>query len=444
VLARYDKELVTAAHFLDAATTLAMLLPNRRHVVNVCENRFNFLLGFVGAMLAKQTTLLLPTRAEVFLRQVYEQYPEAYFLADHDDVPTGLHLFLLPECFGRRVKCTAIPRFSGKQIAAVIFTSGSSGQPTAHIKTWESLVIGAQTLGQHLGIQSKISRAFLGTVPPQHMYGLETTVMFPLQSGSMIHSARPVLPADLPSALDDVDAYCWLMTTPLQIRACVEEGIMLPNLEGVISSTMPLLPTLAKAAEVLWRVPVNEIYGCTESGMIAMRRPATDETWKMCEGMRIWKNGSEVMVQGRHIVQPVRLDDRISVVNEREFILHGRANDLVKVAGKRASLQALNIELTRIKGVIDGVFYLPEAESGQARLTAFAVAPGLTVSDILTELRKRIDPVFLPRPLCLVSALPRSSTGKLPQESLRTLVADHPSQKQQRENDHHEASATQP
>jgi acyl-coenzyme A synthetase/AMP-(fatty) acid ligase len=33
----------------------------------------------------------------------------------------------------------------------------------------------------------------------------------------------------------------------------------------------------------------------------------------------------------------------------------------------------------------------------------------------MDELRRRIDPVFLPRPLVIVDRLPRNSTGKLPQ-----------------------------
>jgi acyl-coenzyme A synthetase/AMP-(fatty) acid ligase len=41
------------------------------------------------------------------------------------------------------------------------------------------------------------------------------------------------------------------------------------------------------------------------------------------------------------------------------------------------------------------------------------------------ELRERIDPVFLPRPLIFVDRLPRNDTGKLPQEALRTLAAQH-------------------
>jgi acyl-coenzyme A synthetase/AMP-(fatty) acid ligase len=119
----------------------------------------------------------------------------------------------------------------------------------------------------------------------------------------------------------------------------------------------------------------------------------------------------------------LQLADRISVQTEQEFVLHGRPSDLIKVAGRRASLEALNAELTQIAGVLDGMFYVPDAsDTGRERLAAVAVAPGRSVSSILAELRKRIDPVFLPRPLHLVNALPRNALGKLPLESLRGLV----------------------
>ena len=43
---------------------------------------------------------------------------------------------------------------------------------------------------------------------------------------------------------------------------------------------------------------------------------------------------------------------------------------------------------------------------------------------ILAELRQRLDPIFLPRPLFLLDALPRNSTGKLPRNQLQALYAE--------------------
>ena len=40
----------------------------------------------------------------------------------------------------------------------------------------------------------------------------------------------------------------------------------------------------------------------------------------------------------------------------------------------------------------------------------------------MSALRQRIDPAFLPRPLCFVEALPRNETGKLPRIAVEDLV----------------------
>ena len=59
------------------------------------------------------------------------------------------------------------------------------------------------------------------------------------------------------------------------------------------------------------------------------------------------------------------------------------------------------------------------------RLMAFAFAPGMTAATVLAALRPRIDAVFMPRPLVLMDALPRNSTGKLPRQTLSDLAREH-------------------
>ncbi len=98
---------------------------------------------------------------------------------------------------------------------------------------------------------------------------------------------------------------------------------------------------------------------------------------------------------------------------------------MVNIAGKRASLAALNRQLGLIPGVRDGIFFIPDDQPGVAtRLVALVVAPGLTESTILSELRKVIDPAFLPRPLYLLDNLPRTATGKLPRDTLIHLLGE--------------------
>ena len=58
------------------------------------------------------------------------------------------------------------------------------------------------------------------------------------------------------------------------------------------------------------------------------------------------------------------------------------------------------------------------------RLAALVVAPALSEAEILAVLRAAIDPVFLPRPLRRVGALPRNATGKLPRDALLQALRD--------------------
>jgi acyl-coenzyme A synthetase/AMP-(fatty) acid ligase len=415
----------TVWEFLASAHDLASHLPAKRYAINLCRDRYHFLIAFAAALISQQISLLPNCCVPEALAQLTQRYPDAYVLADHDDVPPDIFLCRVPDgipTVDRRVDIPAIP---SEQVAVIVFTSGSSGVPRAHAKTWGALVRGAQALKEQFGIGDDDSHTMIGTVPAQHMYGMETTMMLPLQSGWIIHAGHPILPADTQEAVKKSSSPVWLMTTPIHLRAYVRQRTALPGLAGIISATMPLSRSLAAKAEELWNVPVREIYGCTEGGMIGSRRTTATHTWTLCPGLQLWQEGDDAWVSGGHVGQSLRLADRITVQSSSQFTLHGPHHDLVKVAGKRTSLAALNAVLTQIDGVVDGTFYRPQSSlSPNARLTAFVVAPGISPSRIQAELRKRIDPLFLPRPLHLVEALPRNPIGKLPHEWLNAFALE--------------------
>ena len=112
----------------------------------------------------------------------------------------------------------------------------------------------------------------------------------------------------------------------------------------------------------------------------------------------------------------------------------GRDLDIINIAGKRSSLAYLDQQLLAIPQVRDGAFYMPDGTSVEGlgpvpRLMAFVVAPGVPLSCIHAALRTRIDAAFLPRPLWSVSALPRTSAGKLPRQALAALATSCQSKK---------------
>lgn len=417
---------VASGEFLQEIMSLAANLPDRPYMVNLCENRYRFLVAFAAAVFRGQINLLPPSRAPKVLQRVAEQYPQLYCLTDGPDFPEGLDSIVryddrIPRLIPARD--ARLSDISGEQVAAIAFTSGSTGLPQPHVKTWKTFCESAKLIGAELGLESRRSVTVIATVPPQHMYGLETSILLPLcLDGVALYSGKPFFPADIAAALEQCPKPRILVTTPVHIRALVEAGEKLPDLELIVSATAPLSRDWAVKAETLFQTRVLEIYGCTEAGSIAVRRTTEGELWRAFEGVRFRREAEESWVEAEHLPEPIVLNDLIECHGTRHFMLLGRSADLVNIAGKRTSIGALNSILSEIEGVRDGVFFLPDGPEESVRLIAFVVAPNTTKEDLLAELQTRLDPVFLPRPLYLLDELPRSETGKLPRQVLAELA----------------------
>lgn len=420
VVAWRDGEPVTAAQFIADVGNLATQLPAGRHVLNVCRDRYRFVVGFAAALLTNKVSLLPPTHTPEMVRQLQMFAPDVLCLHDLDECDIALPQLRYPELSVTAAE--AIPQIHAAQLAAIVFTSGSTGAPQPHRKTWGSLVRNVRAQAARLGLTP--GHAIVGTVPPQHMYGFESTVLLPLQSGNALSSAHPFYPADIVGALQAVAAPRMLVSTPLHLRMLLEAALPLPETALVLSATAPLSTGLAESVEAAFGAPLLEIYGSTETGQIASRRTTQGDAWQLFPEVRLVPRDERIWAEGGHVEIPIALNDKIELLPEGRFLLQGRLQDLVNIAGKRSSLAHLNVQLTSIPGVLDGAFYMPDETSHDhvTRLAACVVAPGLDARTVLAALRERVDAVFLPRPLVFVDALPRNSTGKLPREALKNLI----------------------
>jgi acyl-coenzyme A synthetase/AMP-(fatty) acid ligase len=199
----------------------------------------------------------------------------------------------------------------------------------------------------------------------------------------------------------------------------------LPALDRVVSATAALEPDLAARCEVAWSTSVFEVYGCTETGMVATRRTTEGPLWHAMRDVRIEARDDAFWASGGHVARAAPLADRLRLTSPTEFELLGRTDDIVNIGGKRGSLAGLNRILLDTPGVDDGVIFLPEPGRNPARetrLAALIVAPQSSNRAVLNALRSRMDAVFLPRPLRRVEALPRNAQGKLPRAELLALL----------------------
>ncbi|MFN0317078.1 MAG: AMP-binding protein [Burkholderiales bacterium] len=419
----YDKgRRITAGEFLSDAAALAERLPRREFVLNLCANRYLFTVGLVAAMIRRQVTLLPSSQSAATLAALGEGYSGLYVLADR---PQESAFATVEVARTKRNVPFVVPSVPSTATALILFTSGSTGQPVPTAKTWGSLVYSAQSEALSLGLERGSGWSILGTVPAQHSYGLESTVLLALHQGLALDGAHPFYPADVCSALDALPRPRMLVTTPVHLRALCAMEEDLPHADLLLSATAPLATDLAEQAEAKFHGKLMEIYGCSEAGQLAFRTPVQSIPWRLMRGVRMRQDSAGTWVHGGHVPAETLLADVIEVVDDEHFVLRGRTADLVNVAGKRTSLDYLNHQLYGIGGVEDGVFFMPDSESGEARvsrLVAFVVAPGMREEDLRAALRERIDAAFMPRPIHLLEALPRNSTGKIPREVLVALA----------------------
>lgn len=428
VLFRRKDGAVTAGAFLADAARVALQLPDAPYAANLCQDRYWFTVAFAAALIRGQTSLLTSDRSAEHLGQLARDYHGLYAIAD-TQAPHGP---LRPVAIGpghAQPGAGPVPSVPAMRLAAIVFTSGSTGGPMPHRKLWGALAARSRDAARRFCMQHRAPASVVGTVPAQHMYGFETTVLLPLHAAASSWCGAGFFPHDVAAALSAVPEPRVLVTTPLQIRALLGASVRLPPLARVISATAPLFPELAAQAEARWGAEVCEIFGATELGSIASRRTVAGDLWTAYPRIRLHagraRAGEEEMLVTAPFAEPCALSDVVERADARHFRLLGRRTDVVKLGGRRTSLAGLNRILTSIEGVEDGLFVAPDDLDARptARLLAFVVAPGLSAEAVMAALRERVDPLFLPRRIVHVDRLPRNETGKLPDRALASLKA---------------------
>ncbi|WP_371883668.1 AMP-binding protein [Caballeronia sp. S22] len=423
---------VTVREFLADVQALADALPEGGHVFNVCTDRYRFTVSLCATLVAGKTSLLPSTHTPEMVRALASFAPDAFCLHDNDDCAIDLPRFRYPLGAASRMTGEAhVPHIDGARVVAYVFTSGSTGVPVPHRKTWGFLVKNVRAAAARLGLLGEAGATLIGTVPPQHMYGFESTVLLALLGGLAFSNRQPFYPVDIRAELAAVPEPRVLVSSPIHLRALFANEEALPRASLVLSATAPLAEKLALDAEARLDAPLMEIYGSTETGQIATRRTAHTAAWELFPDIALTPRADDageptMWASGGHVEVPVPMGDALELIDGTHFLLHGRKADLINIAGKRTSLAYLNHQLNAVPGVIDGVFYMPDESPADSeavrRLMALVVAPELAATDLQRALRERIDAAFMPRPLLFVDSLPRNATGKLPREVLTQLI----------------------
>ena len=388
------------ATFVAEANALAAELPDHQHVINLHSNRYCYLRAFCAAIIAGQCTLMPPNRQPNTVRQLQELYPDSYRVGEEGVEPTFAN-----------ATDTRIPDIADEQLCAIAFTSGSTGTPKPNRKFWRTLREGTEGNVRLLLGDTPEHMSAVATVPPQHMWGMEMSIMLPMFADIAISDKTPFYPQDIADAISELPPPVMLVSSPIHLETLLRSGVKPVGLERIFTATAPLSRELAVSLENAFSTSVQDVFGCSESGILAKRNTSTEELWSYADFFDFDVSREGVTIRADHLSEDVLMPDIIELVGKGKYRWLGRQADMVNIAGKRGSLADINLRLREVPGVVDGVVFAREEQPD--RLAALVVAPGVELSDILKNLKDRIEPAFLPRPMYKVDMLPRQETGKI-------------------------------
>lgn len=321
------------------------------------------------------------------------------------------------------------PGLSAEESRLVFHTSGSTGEPKRVGRSLGSLSAELAALHQLWGdrLAGAVAAA---TVPHHHVYGLVFNLLWPLAAGRPFLAGRydlwETLLAELPPS-------AVLVTSPAHLTRLGGLERLPPDRRPrmVLSAGAPLSESAAMDAAKLLGVAVTEIYGTTETGAMATRqRDGTGEPpWRPLPGYRVTSDAEGLLCLDSP-VGCLRIADRMEEVEGGGFRLLGRADRIVKIEGKRVSLdeveQALQglpeveqAAVVALDGRLAAVLVLgKEGREALAAQGAFRFGRGLR-----RRISDRLEPVCLPRRWRFVESLPVSEMGKRRAEDLAALFA---------------------
>lgn len=307
-----------------------------------------------------------------------------------------------------------------------LFTSGSTGHPTMVPKTVGNLNVEIEFLSKLFECPKRVATL----VPWCHIFGFIVSLLLPLRNRGLCDLSAGISPKTLLGRVAEgvVDL---VVAVPAVYHAMIrylEEARfgLLPAHCKFVSSGAPLSPELRERFTALTGRKITDLYGSTEAGGVAYRHD--DGPWIVQPHVeaRCRDDGFlEVRSQSVSFAGEdgfYRIGD-LATFENGGFVLRGRADDVVKIGGRRTSLTEIT-EVLESRDEVAHAFVVSKKIRGVMRLVAFIeLNPSAPASpeSIKAHLRKQLADHKVPRIVRVIDSLPRTPAGKVDRQSLLQL-----------------------
>ncbi len=332
-------------------------------------------------------------------------------------------------------------------LAALLYTSGTTGRPKGAMLTQGNLLSNAEALA---GLWRFTGRdVLLHALPVFHTHGLFVAVNTVLLAGGSLLWLPGFDAGEVLRLLPRATAMMGVPT--FYTRLLDHPGLTRDAVAGVrlfVSGSAPLLPESHLAWTARTGHAILERYGMTETNMSASnpyegeRRPGT--VGFPLPGVEVRLNGAdEIEVRGPNVFRGYwNLPDRTAAEFTADGFFRtgdigrfdpdgylrivGRAKDLVITGGLNVYPVEVEEALDRAAGVLESaVIGLPHPDFGEGVFAVLVARPGVALDPaaVLAEVAPRLARFKQPKAAVVVAALPRNAMGKVQKADLRKAYA---------------------
>ncbi len=333
---------------------------------------------------------------------------------------------VIPEPAGNSDFCKKRPPCPNS-IFLKFFTGGSTGKPKMISKTFANIFGEAFFLSEKFKFTK--DDIILGTVPPYHIYGFLYSVLVPFVSSSRVVENICVFPQEMRDAVKEFSPTVFV-SVPIHYRIFNKSKIKANCFKMAFSSASPLDQSLDSAFYENTGAKITEVYGSTETGIIAKKCAQQGEkSMKAVEAVK-WKiSGDRLMVKSSFISPDLKKDksgyylteDRVKPHGKNGFFVLGRAGSIVKTGGKRIDLDYIKSKIKELEYVEDAVVMAQALENARENEIFAVIQANTDEKKIQKDMGKILDPVMRPKKIKIVRKIPVKPTGKYDKDAMKRL-----------------------
>jgi acyl-coenzyme A synthetase/AMP-(fatty) acid ligase len=406
------------ARLIRKTAVVAAGMPGRECVLHVQDN-FRFVIGFFALLHSGKDVILASNVRENTLEAIGTRN----VLSD-----AGLDALEDP-CGDGDDDVADIRPFQPKGANVVFFTSGSTGEPKRITKTFHSLYLELASIDALLSPLGRGGTMTLSTVTMSHHYGLTFLLLYSMASGFLIDATPIESPEDLACRLNQ-HKNALLVTSPafMDRLGRHRDSYAFPSKPYLtLCAGAPLSREGAEALRDMLGASPLEIFGSTETGIVAFRRQLESEAWTLAPYTKAHAapDGRLVVTSDFAAEAECVLGDSVGFLDGEHFVLRGRVDRMVKIEDKRVSLPEIEAALSS-HGFIRQAYCLPVTNkngrevvgacvclSQEGREFAFESGRKKMAELLKGHMVQRIDRVAIPQKWRFVDEIPVNALSKV-------------------------------